>query len=147
MGLSCMHKKMRRLQSDCVQAFTQAEMDVETFVSLPRAWWPKEWANMKDPVCPLRLALYGHPKSGDLWHDKLDAVLKENGFETSVEWPSLYWKNHYSSATREGKPEHELFTILVYVDDLLIFGSEALDPIIAEIRSKIEMEEPKPIDQ
>ena len=27
----------------------------------PRNRWPKEWKGMKDPVCPLRLASYGHP--------------------------------------------------------------------------------------
>ena len=28
------------------------------------AAWPKEWEAMQDPVCPLLLALYGHPDAG-----------------------------------------------------------------------------------
>ena len=62
MAVSCMQPEMRRLQSDCIQAFTQAKMDpnYQTFVNLPRPWWPKEWIakGFIDPVCPLRLALY-----------------------------------------------------------------------------------------
>ena len=79
LGVSCMLPNMKRRQSDCLQAFTQAEMDPRypTYISLPKAWWPQSWidAGYTDPVCPLRLALYGHPLSGDLWHDKLDKVL------------------------------------------------------------------------
>ena len=37
--------------------------------------------------------------------------------------------------------------ILVYVDDLLIFGSKAINPIIAEIRKEIVMDDLAPIDQ
>ena len=96
MAISCMIPGMRRLQSDCIQAFTPAPMDpnLPTYISLPRVWWPQSWIDkgMKDPVCPLRLALYGHPKSGDLWHKKLEDVLLKNGFETMADWPSLYFR-------------------------------------------------------
>ena len=52
-------------QADARQAYTQALFTgIETWVRLPRNRWPKEWKGMKDPVCPLRLALYGHPDSG-----------------------------------------------------------------------------------
>ena len=57
-------------QSDAVQAYTQALLyhgqkhAVETWIRLPRDQWPKAWhGNYKDPVVPLRLALYGHPLS------------------------------------------------------------------------------------
>ena len=52
-------------QADAKQAYTQALFQgVATWVRLPRNRWPKEWKGMKDPVVPLKLALYGHPDSG-----------------------------------------------------------------------------------
>ena len=55
-------------QADAEQAYTQAEIEgTPTWVRVPRDHWPKAWANMKDPVCPLRLALYGHLDSGGHW--------------------------------------------------------------------------------
>ena len=55
-------------QADARQAYTQALFTgIETWVRLPRNRWPKEWNGTKDPVCPLRLALYGHPDSGGIW--------------------------------------------------------------------------------
>ena len=52
-------------QSNAEQAYTQACLDgANTWVPFPRGQWPKEWWHLTDPVCPLRLALYGHPDSG-----------------------------------------------------------------------------------
>jgi len=56
-------------QADAKQAYTQAKLSSpnETWVGLPREAWPKAWEGMRDPVCPLELALYGHPESGGYW--------------------------------------------------------------------------------
>ena len=49
-------------QADAQQAYTQALFKgIEAWVRLPRNRWPEEWLGYEDPVCPLRLALYGHP--------------------------------------------------------------------------------------
>eukprot|EP00972_Heterocapsa_arctica_P050349 7402221-Heterocapsa_arctica.AAC.1 len=62
-----------------------------TFVRLPKAWWPPEWASKyTDPVCRLLRALYGHPRAGDFWQDKIAAELSELKFETVEGWPSVY---------------------------------------------------------
>eukprot|EP00975_Prorocentrum_lima_P051079 10702339-Prorocentrum_lima.AAC.1 len=53
-------------QADATQAYTQNKLGgAPTWIRLPRDRWPKEWitANYVDPVCPLILALYGHPDS------------------------------------------------------------------------------------
>ena len=69
-------------QSDCISAYVQARLpkgDV-TYCSLPRQWWPKRWQNADgswkytNPVVRLIKALYGHPRAGDLWADKLGGV-------------------------------------------------------------------------
>ena len=66
------------LQSDCKRAYIQAKLDgPPTFIELPREWWPASWASMHRPVCRLDKALYGHPKAGDLWADRLSAILKD----------------------------------------------------------------------
>ena len=54
-------------QAGARQAYTQALFEgIETWVRLPRNRWPKEWDKYNDPVCPLMLALYRHPASGDM---------------------------------------------------------------------------------
>ena len=150
MGISCLFPNMRRLQSDCIAAFTQALMSEEfpTFVSLPRQWWPKHWHDrgFKNPVCRLRRALYGHPRSGDLWHQHLHRVLTRHQFRCVEGWPSIYYRTFSTGVGADaGIEKTELAIILVYVDDLLIFGSSVIDPVIAEIRTEIDMEDLAPL--
>ena len=54
-------------------------------------------AGISAPVCRLKKALYGHPRAGDLWTDRLGSVLKAKGFELVDNWPSLCYKH-----TKEG---------------------------------------------
>jgi hypothetical protein len=68
-------------QSDAVQAYTQAWLEgTDTWIRLPRDQWPAQWAGYEDPVCPLRLALYGHPDSGGHWERHCTAHLTSVGF-------------------------------------------------------------------
>ena len=55
-GVSALSSDLELLQSDCLRAYTQAELTgPPTFVRLPRRWWPKEWIGVyDDPVVPLR---------------------------------------------------------------------------------------------
>ena len=58
----------RLMQADAVRAYTQALLrGTTTWIRLPRDQWPKHWHGMKDPVCRLKLALYGHPDAGTCW--------------------------------------------------------------------------------
>ena len=67
-------------QADAEQAYTQSKLGgVPTWVSLPRDQWPKAWEKYDDPVCPLVLALYGHPDSGGYWERHCEAHLAEAG--------------------------------------------------------------------
>ena len=61
-------------QPDAPQAYAQTKLGKgleeshrETWVRLRKDSWPPEWKGMTDPVCPLVLALYGHPLSGTYW--------------------------------------------------------------------------------
>ena len=108
------------LQSDCIRAYIQALMDspdgVNTYVELPRAWWPTGWLKMRRPVVKLLRALYGHPRAGDLWHAKLDKTLIKLGFSKHEVWPSVY-------VLKTAERGADMCIIVVYVDDLLTTGT------------------------
>ena len=104
--------------SDGESAYTQAKLlGPTTWVRLPRDQWPQAWidAGSEDPVCPLILALYGHPDAGTFWERHCKAKLIEVGFIRVPEWPSVFYH-----------PKYELF-LVVYVDDFKMSGpSESL---------------------
>ena len=133
------------LQSDCKRAYTQARFECHpTFVRLPKKWWPEHWKRFKNPVCRLDFALYGHPKAGDIWGDRLEQVLvDERGFEAIEGWPSVYIKRFPNA--KGGKPG--VLVIIAYVDDLLFLGTPHMHAEIAEIRKSIKMDDPSPLQK
>ena len=80
-------------QADAEQAYTQAAFrGTETWVRIPKHQWPKHWeGKYTDPVCPLLLALYGHPESGGYWEQHCEAHLLSVGFENIPDWRSCYY--------------------------------------------------------
>ena len=56
-------------QADAEQACAQSRLGgaVPTWLRIPPERRPSSWAKYWDPVCPLILALYGHPESGPIW--------------------------------------------------------------------------------
>lgn len=65
--------------ADAIQAYVQTKLasKVKTWARLPREQWPKSWDGMRDPVCPLEYALYGHPEAGAYWEKhNHDCLLK-----------------------------------------------------------------------
>jgi hypothetical protein len=122
--------------ADAESAYTQALFKgAPTWVSIPKHQWPAAWRDLPydDPVCPLVLALYGHPESGGYWEQHCEAHLLSVGFENipGNAWPSCYWH-----------PKLELFCV-VYVDDFKLAGPEQnLEAGWKLIRSHIKMEDP-----
>ena len=101
-------------QSDAAQAYTQSKLGgTETWIRLPRDQLPKKWQHMKDPVCPLLLALYGHPDSGGYWEKHCEKVLRAEGFTPVADWRSVFC--------------HDMLKLLlaVYVDDFKMAGPSA----------------------
>jgi hypothetical protein len=84
-------------------------------------------------VCPLVLALYGHPDSGGYWERHCEKQLSSVGFEPVEEWRSCFWH-----------PKLSLF-LVVYVDDFKLSGPI---PNLARgwqlIRRHIRTEDPTP---
>ena len=119
-------------QGDAKQAYTQALFDgIETWVRLPRNRWPKEWAGMSDPVCPLRLALYGHPDSGGLWKRHCQQELEKVGWTAVL--PEIRQSVIYHA-------ELDLL-LVIYVDNFKMAGPEGnLDKGCETINSLIDMD-------
>ena len=79
-------------------AYTQAELKgPKTWVRIPRERWPQKWVDegIEDPVCPLRLALYGHPDARGFWERHCEKAVSEVGFTFLPDWPSVFF--HKSS--------------------------------------------------
>ncbi|CAE7919883.1 unnamed protein product, partial [Symbiodinium necroappetens] len=72
----------------------------------------KSWTNYRDPVCPLRLALYGHPDSGGIWEKHCTKQLKSIGWVPVLPdiWQSI-----------SCHPELDLL-LVVYVEDFKMAG-------------------------
>ena len=62
---------------------------------------------MKDPVVPLKLALYGHPDSGGIWERHCGTELKKVGFEAVL---TDIWKSVFCHPTKK-------LLLVVYLDD------------------------------
>ena len=72
--------------------------------------WLKSWSGMLRPVCPLKLALYGHPDAGGHWEAHCESHLSSVGFERIPDWHSTFWH-----------PQFKLL-LIVYVDDFKLSG-------------------------
>ena len=125
------------MQADAEQAYIQARLrGTPTWVELPREEWPQDWIDrgLIRPVCPLHLALYGHPDSGGHWEAHCEAHLASVGFERIPDWHSTFWH-----------PVHKLF-LVVYVDDFKLSGPKDKLQLGWDLISKgITLEKPEPL--
>jgi hypothetical protein len=120
---------------DATQAFIQSRIDTpacpETWVRLPKQWWPASWQGMHDPVVKLRLALYGHPESGALWDKHLGKVLSGLGWRRVESHPG-FWIHTATGAI-----------MTVYVDDLMMAApSDKESDLWKQIEEKVEFGDP-----
>ncbi len=125
------------LQTDCDKAYIQSKFDgPETWVRLPKKWWPKGkgWENIEDPVCRLVMNLYGHPRAGNGWERHAEAVCKKHGFRPVPEWPSVFWH-----------PDRKV-VLVVYVDDLVAAGPKAGTwECLKDLRKDLKFSDPEVI--
>jgi hypothetical protein len=91
---------------------------------------------MRDPVCPLVLALYGHPDAGTCWEKHCDGKLREAGFLPIVNWAGCY---------RHSKLRGVLS---VYVDDFkLACHADDEKKIWKLLQGRIKLEDPTMLKQ
>jgi hypothetical protein len=121
-------------QGDFVQSYTQSRLGgVETWIRLPEDQQPAAWKGIRDPMCPLVLALHGHPDAGGFWELHCEAHLVKIGFVPIVDWRSCFFH-----------PKWNMF-LVVYVDDFKLAGpAEHMAAAWEAIRKGIVMEDPAP---
>lgn len=128
-------------QRDAEQAYIQSRIDTpgrpETWVRLPRDWWPPSWFNQDgspkyvDPVCLLEKSLYGHPESGPLWDKKMCGIMKKLGYTKSSTSPGVFF-NPITNAE-----------VNVYVDDFVLFCSpNMIETLWNELDREIKFKDP-----
>ena len=69
-------------------------------VELPKDWWPNSWFHdiertkpvYRRPAVPLRFAIPGHPKSGNIWEGHTDEIFvnKVKGWRKIEGWNSIW---------------------------------------------------------
>jgi hypothetical protein len=96
---------------DVKSAFLNGDLKEEVYVRQPPGFII---AGKEGKVLRLRKALYGLRQAPRAWNIKLDATLKEMGFQQSV---------HEAAVYRRGMGRSVLL-IGVYVDDLVITGTD-----------------------
>ena len=125
------------MQADAVRAYTQALLQgTVTWVRLPRDQWPKHWHGMKDPVCRLRLALYGHPDAGTCWERHCESKLEVAGFRPVPNWAGCFVHKTLKAF------------LTVYVDDFKLAAAEKdAQTAWKLIRDQLQLEDPTPLDR
>ena len=124
-------------QSDAEMAYVQARLrGHKTWVILPRDRWQPEWGKYRMPVCPLLMALYGHPDAGGDWEDHCCKQIVACGWRPIPDWPSAYYH-----------PATGCF-LAIYVDDFKMAGpAKHIDNLYASLQQRIKMDDPSEVDR
>lgn len=97
-------------QLDVNNAFLQGMLTDEVYISQPPGFVDEDHPHH---VCRLKKTLYGLKQALRAWYQELKSFLLSLGFNNSIADTSLFTYNHGS----------DLVYILVYVDDILVTGS------------------------
>lgn len=97
-------------QMDVKSAFLYGDIEEEVFMYLPEGLQIIE----ENKICKLNKSIYGLKKSPRYWNEKFNSVMECQNFERSKNDLCLYTKI----------TEHFKTYVLLYVDDLLIIGSD-----------------------
>jgi hypothetical protein len=115
---------------DVITAFLNGKLKEEIYMKQPPGF---EVPGQEDKVCRLLRSLYGLKQSPRQWYEEIDGYLRSTGWTRSQLDPNLYF-------LKQGKT---LTILLLYVDDLLIFGSDkgTVVNIKAQLGSQYKMKD------
>ena len=77
-------------------------------------------------ICKLHKYLYGLTQAPRVWYDKIDTYFLNHGFKHCIYDPNLYVKH----------VDDNIIIIVLYVDDLIITGSQLL--LIQNMKSELQ---------
>lgn len=100
-------------QLDVNNAFLHGDLKEEVYMKLP----PGLSVDQEGLVCRLKKSLYGLKQTSRQWYDKLTESLCSRGFVHSASDYSLFYR----------KNEKSLCFVVVYVDDVIITGTNMCD--------------------
>ena len=95
-------------QMDVVSAFLNGDLLEEVYMTQP-----KGFIKGKNLVCKLHKSLYGLKQASRAWYQKIDSFLLNKGLKRVESDHSIYTQIH----------SNEVLIITIYVDDLLLVGS------------------------
>ena len=90
---SCRDAEKAYLQSKLEREnLPHGKKDTETWVALPKAFWPTKWVElgMRKPMVHLILSLPGHPAAGNRWEARMEEVVKKVGFTRAPGWRGVF---------------------------------------------------------
>ncbi len=118
-------------QMDVVTAFLNGDLKEDIYMQVPEGFRD---ASNTNKVCKLNKSLYGLKQAPRQWYAKMhDFLVTSCNFKSSQNDPCLYFRHN-------GK---DITLICLYVDDLLIAGSDKNDisKIKGELSSRFEMKD------
>jgi Reverse transcriptase (RNA-dependent DNA polymerase) len=115
---------------DVKNAFLQGDLEEEVYMEIPPDLHVKQGNKM---VCHLKKAIYGLKQSPRAWYSRLSAALFKIGYKTSAADSSLF-----TQLTERG-----IVAILIYVDDLVIIGSDqiGIDALKEHLRLEFDIKD------
>ncbi|KAD3640743.1 hypothetical protein E3N88_29966 [Mikania micrantha] len=110
-ALASIHKLLIH-QMDVKTAFLNGELDEEVYMKQPEGF---VLPGQENKVCKLIKSLYGLKQAPKQWHQKFDDVILSHGFLLNQEDKCVYSRFD---------PSGKGVIICLYVDDMLIFGTD-----------------------
>eukprot|EP00253_Pinus_taeda_P031388 PITA_31388 len=116
-------------QMDVKSAFLHGDLHEEIYMEKPIGFIQTD----SSLVCRLKKSLYGLKQAPRAWYAKMDSFLLESGFSMCHSDNTVYTK-------KEGK---SLIILVLYVDDLILTGSDPnlLNHVKSSLKKKFEMTE------
>lgn len=117
-------------QMDVKNAFLQGELMEEVYMRIPKGY---DENIPESHVCRLKKAIYGLKQSPRAWYSKLHNALTSQSFTKSEADSSLFTKHS----------EHGITILLIYVDDIIITGSDlsGINDIKAYLKSVFDIKD------
>lgn len=117
-------------QIDVNTAFLQGHLSEEVFMLQPPGFTDKDRPHH---VCRLKKALYGLKQAPRAWYSELKTFLLQSGFQNSLADTSLFIY----------KQQSKFVYVLVYVDDILVTGSDAglVQQVISSLAARFSIKD------